>query len=61
MEQSPTGGHERAPELEQVPDAVVKGKSESERERAVRTNPIVGNHLDKEQYIFTGMRDRCVE
>jgi hypothetical protein len=39
--QSPTGGHAIAPELVQVPAAVVRGRRESETERAVRIRCIV--------------------
>jgi hypothetical protein len=46
-EQSPTGGHEREPELVQVPSAVVNETRHKEREMVLRMSCIVGGTLKR--------------
>jgi hypothetical protein len=41
-EQSPTGGHEREPELVQVPEAAAKGRRDSKPKRFARISCILG-------------------
>jgi hypothetical protein len=45
-EQSSAGGHERAPEVEQVPAAEVKGRRKREKERDARMSCIVCGALN---------------
>ena len=53
VEQSPTGGHEREPELVQVPAAAVKETRESKGKNVVKVSCIVGNRLSMNRiYVF---------